>query len=70
MNLPFLVAGCDYSLIVEEIYAAGAILSRDEEMMGTIAGQDIGKLIAIGLLILGTILVNAGSNLLIDLLKL
>jgi hypothetical protein len=45
-QLPFFVAACDYTLIGEELFAASAYLSRDEKMLGSLKGQDFGKLIA------------------------
>jgi hypothetical protein len=47
-QLPFFVAACDYTLIGEELYAAGAYLTREPILLGSIRGQDITK----GLLIL------------------
>lgn len=42
-QLPFFVCACDYTLIGEELYAAGAYLSRDPAMLGSIKGQDFTK---------------------------
>lgn len=67
-QIPFFIAACDYCLIGEEIYSAGAYLSKDEEMIGSLAGQDMGKLLAIALIVLGTLMVTAGSDLLTNLL--
>ena len=55
-QIPFLVACCDYILIGEEIYAAGAYLDREPVQVGSIGGQDIIKLFAIGAAIAGFIL--------------
>ncbi len=49
-QLPFFVAACDYTLIGEEFFAASAYLSGEPEQLGTLKGQDIGKIIG-GLLI-------------------
>ncbi len=54
-QLPFFVAACDYTLIGEEFFAASAYLSNDPEQLGSLKGQDIGKVIAAGLLIVGCI---------------
>jgi hypothetical protein len=43
-QLPFFVTACDYTLIGEELYAAGAYLSGDPNQVGTLRGQDVGKL--------------------------
>jgi len=63
-QIPFFIAACDYCLIGEEIYSAGAYLSKDEEMIGSLAGQDMGKLLAIALIVLGTLLITLGSDIL------
>ena len=54
-QLPFFIAACDYTLIGEELYAAGAYLSQDPAQLAGIAVQDIGKLMAIILIAIGTI---------------
>jgi hypothetical protein len=68
-QLPFFVASCDYTLIGEELYAAGAYLAQDKERLGAIVGQDLVKALAVALLILGTILSTFKMNILSDLLK-
>lgn len=52
-QLPFFVAACDYVLIGEEFFAASAYLSGEPQQLGSLKGQDVGKLIG-GLLILVT----------------
>ena len=42
-QLPFFVAACDYTLIGEELFVAGAYLSREPRQLGSLKGQDIGK---------------------------
>jgi len=50
-QLPFFVAACDYTLIGEEFFAASAYLSGSPEQLGSLKGQDLGKVVvAIGLL--------------------
>jgi len=61
-NIPFLVAVCDYSLIGEELYALGAYVSQDPIQSSCLAGQDIGKYIAIALMVIGSILASIGIN--------
>jgi hypothetical protein len=50
---PYLVTNCDYTLLGEELFAAGAYLSRDFAQVGSIKGQDWSKAIVILLVILG-----------------
>jgi hypothetical protein len=69
-QIPFFAVVCDYLLIAEEIYAAGAYVSKDAVLTGSIRGQDIGKFIALILMVIGVILTLAGSNALVDVMKL
>ena len=55
-QLPFFVAACDYTLIGEEFFAASAYLSGDAAQLGSLKGQDVGKLIGGGLLLAGCVL--------------
>jgi len=68
-QIPFFAVVCDYLLIGEEIYAAGAYLSKDAVQCGSIQGQDLGKLIAWILMFIGVLATAAGSPIIIDLLK-
>lgn len=52
-QLPFFVAACDYTLIGEELFAASAYLSGEPDQLGSLKGQDVGKLIVAVLLIVG-----------------
>ncbi|RLS92890.1 MAG: hypothetical protein DWI11_07980 [Planctomycetota bacterium] len=60
-QLPFFVAACDYTLIGEEFFAASAYLSGEPAQLGSIRGQDIGKLIAAVIVVLGTALATVGA---------
>jgi hypothetical protein len=55
-NLPFFVAATDYTMIGEEIYAAGAIASGDSTQISTIRGQDMTKAIVLAVMVIGLIL--------------
>jgi len=68
-QIPFFVAACDYALIGEECYAAGAYLSKDPAQIGTIGGQDWLKVVTVTLMILGTIVASFGSTVISNLLK-
>ena len=54
-QIPFFVVTCDYTIIGEEYYAAGAYVSPDPTLRGTLVSQDYIKAIFAGLIILGTI---------------
>jgi len=60
-QIPFFVATCDYTLIGEEIFAAGAYLSKEPSQIGTIAAQDMGKIFALILLLSGLLLHAFGN---------
>jgi hypothetical protein len=57
-QLPFFVAACDYTLIGEEFFAASAYLSGDPDQLGSLKGQDVGKLIVGGLILVGVAMVS------------
>lgn len=67
-QIPFFAVICDYLLISEEIYAAGAYLSKDPIVSGTIMGQDYGKILAFILMLLGVLATTFGSSIITDLL--
>ncbi|NQT87739.1 hypothetical protein HQ560_13300 [bacterium] len=54
-QMPFFVCTCDYTIIGEEYFAAGAYLSPDPTARGALLSQDIIKLIFAGLLVAGTL---------------
>lgn len=55
-QLPFFIAACDYTLIGEELFAASAYLSREPRLLGSLVGQDWGKIIILFFIIVGAIL--------------
>lgn len=55
-QLPFFVAACDYTLIGEEFFAASAYLSGQPDQLGSLKGQDLGKiLVGVVLIVLVTL---------------
>ncbi|MBX3373435.1 MAG: hypothetical protein KF817_06345 [Phycisphaeraceae bacterium] len=60
-QLPFFVAACDYTLIGEEFFAASAYLSGSAEELGSLKGQDVGKIIVAVVLVIGVVLATAGA---------
>jgi hypothetical protein len=54
-QLPFFIAACDYTLIGEELFAASAYLSREPRLLGSLVGQDWGKVIILIFIIAGVI---------------
>jgi hypothetical protein len=57
-QLPFFVAACDYTLIGEEFFAASAYLSRDPDQLGSLKGQDVGKLLVMSIILIGVTLLT------------
>jgi hypothetical protein len=60
-QIPFFIAACDYCLIGEELYAASAYLSREPRIVGTLKGQDMGKILIVLAIILGIFFITLGS---------
>jgi len=54
-QVPFFIAACDYTLIGEELFAAGAYLSRDPVQMGSLRGQDFAKAFIMLLILVGVV---------------
>jgi hypothetical protein len=54
-QLPFFIAACDYTLIGEELFAASAYLSREPRLLGSLIGQDWGKVVILISIILGVV---------------
>ncbi len=57
-QLPFFIAACDFTLIGEELFAASAYLSGEPRQLGSLKGQDIGKGIAMAVIVLGVLTVT------------
>lgn len=55
-QLPFFIAACDFTLIGEELFAASAYLSGEPKALGSLKGQDVGKVLAMAAIIAGVIL--------------
>ena len=54
-QIPFFVTACDYTLIGEEFFTASAYLSNKPELVGSIKGQDIVKLLVMIAMVLTVI---------------
>lgn len=52
-QLPFFVAACDYTLIGEEFFAASAYLSGQPDQLGSLKGQDVGKVVVAAGIVIG-----------------
>jgi Domain of unknown function (DUF6754) len=56
VQLPFLVASCDSTLIGEEFFAAGAVTGGNPSLLGSVRGQDVCKYGAIILIVGGSLI--------------
>lgn len=59
-QLPFFITACDYTLIGEELYAAGAYISQNPMLLGTLKAQDWSKVLVITCMIVGILFLIAG----------
>ncbi len=55
IQIPFFLAACDYTIIGDEYYAASAYLSREPTLLGSLVGQDYGKILMMALVMIGVI---------------
>ncbi len=60
-QLPFFIAACDYTLIGEELFAASAYLSDEPRQLGALKGQDVGKIIAMSVILVLCILFSVAA---------
>ena len=60
-QLPFFTAACDYTMIGEELLAAGAYISQDPVRLGSINGQDYVKLFSFMWILIGSLVTTIGS---------
>ncbi|MBU1173150.1 MAG: hypothetical protein KKD44_26600 [Proteobacteria bacterium] len=67
--IPLVVASCEYTLIGEELFAAGAMLSEDPSQLAGIVANDLSKLFIIAMILLGVVLMTAGNSTVLQLLK-
>ena len=59
-QLPFFVCACDYTLLGEELFAAGAFLGREPVQLATIAAQDWAKALAAAMVVVSLLASVAG----------
>jgi hypothetical protein len=68
-QLPFFITTCDYTLMGEELYAASAYLSKEPLLLGSLKGQDWGKLLVIAIILVGVVMQLLGFSWFTDLLN-
>jgi hypothetical protein len=57
-QIPFFIASCDYTIIGDEFYAGSAYLTREPVLLGSLIGQDYGKILLLALIVLGILAVS------------
>jgi hypothetical protein len=71
LQLPFFVVTCDYTIIGEELYAAGAYISKHPTMLASLVAQDRCKVLISIFVIIGSIFATlsakVGYNIILDL---
>nr|MDO8135654.1 hypothetical protein [Candidatus Njordarchaeum guaymaensis] len=60
--LPVMMVTCDYCLLGEEVYAAGAAVTKEPSQLGSIKGIDHFKIFVLGWMIVSLILALAGLD--------
>jgi hypothetical protein len=68
LRIPDMAVGCDYFLMGEEVFAAGAFCRKDPVHIGALFGQDLSKLTTILILVVGSLFVALGSNIIVQLM--
>jgi hypothetical protein len=60
-QIPFFITTCDYTLLGEELFAAGAYFSNDPIQKSSLRAQDVCKVIILSLIIAGTIVATLSN---------
>jgi len=68
-QIPFFVVACDYVILGDEMFAAGAHFSKNEYHLGSLRAEDIVKALCIGFMIVGALMVTSGSTALVSMLS-
>jgi len=62
-EIPFFMAGCDYTLIGEEMYAASAYIGKEPVLTGTVVAEDLYKFLMFAAIVIGALWLSiAGST--------
>jgi hypothetical protein len=68
-NMAIMVASSQHFLISAELFAAQAFLSQDEEQIGTLFGEELIKMLIVGISLVGVLALLVGSPILLDWLR-
>ncbi len=61
-QMPFFIAGCDYTLIGEELYATSAYLTREPDQMAQLKVGDLLKVVVALLVVVGVVFATLAHN--------
>ncbi len=67
-RIPGMAFGCDYFLMGEEVFAAGAFCSNDPLQLGSLSGQDFCKMTVAAIILIGALFSILNNNLITSLL--
>jgi len=60
--VPFFVIACDFALIGEELFAAGAYVTRNAERLSVIVSEDYFRIVLLGIIVIGVLAAIAGYS--------
>jgi hypothetical protein len=69
-QIPFFVVACDYVILGDEMFAAGAHFAKNQVHLGSLRGEDLIKALCLLLVIMGALLVSGGSDTLLKIMAL
>ena len=69
IQIPFLVATCDYTLLGDELFAAGAYITKEPSKVAAIGIQDLIKWGVVAVVLAGTVLNTVGSDIVAKILS-
>lgn len=61
-QIPFFVVACDYVVLGDEMFAAGAHFAKNQVHLGSLRGEDVFKAVCIAFVVVGAIMVTTGST--------
>jgi hypothetical protein len=68
-QIPFFVVACDYVVLGDEMFAAGAHFAKNQIHLGSLRGEDVIKAVSIAIMVIGALMVTGGSKALTTLMS-
>ncbi|HHX29316.1 MAG TPA: hypothetical protein GX716_09970 [Firmicutes bacterium] len=63
-QIPFFVVACDYVILGEEMFAAGAHFTNNKVHLGSLRAEDLVKAACLAIMVIGAVMTTAGSDVL------